>query len=168
MTDFLLPDEASRTGGEAAVALFRADDDEGLARPAAGDAYSVFRPLKSAADERSLQDGLHDLARKHRGGGVGAIELEASTRFGVLDGGWLHVVQELSLTHASRGGERHGQQHDRESSSHTRPPSGGCPAREPSQLGPPASVARNARTCEGRLPRPCPCSPGGRWSPISC
>src|SRR5215470_18383118 len=122
MTDFLLPDEASRTGGEAAVALFRADDDEGLARPAAGDAYSVFRPLKSAADERSLQDGLHDLARKHRGGGAGAIELEASAGLGVLDRHRLHVVQELGLADAARDGEQCDHEDESEVPSHDRPP----------------------------------------------
>src|SRR5215467_7309133 len=163
MTDFLLPDEASRTGGEAAVALFRADDDEGLARPAAGDAYSVFRPLKSAADERPLDDGLHDLAGEHGGGGAGAVQFEASARFGVLDGGWLHVVQELSLTHASRGGEHRCQCHEGESPNHARPPWVGWPARAL-----PLSVARSGRTCEGRPPPPCPCSPGGHWSPTSC
>src|SRR5262249_61256362 len=122
MTDFLLPDEASRTGGEAAVALFRADDDEGLARPAAGDAYSVFRPLKSAADERSLQDGLHDLARKHRGGGGGAIGLETAARFCGVNGGWVPVVQELSPTQPSGVGERPDPQCLRESPSETAAP----------------------------------------------
>src|SRR5262249_10566330 len=150
----LLPDEASWTGGEAAVALFRADNDEGLASTAAGDTHGVLSPLESAADERPLDDRLHDFAGEHGRGGAGAIELEASTRFVFVGGGWLDVVQDGTRPPPPGGGERHGQHQDRESSTHTRPPRGGAPGRDPSQRGPPAWVARNARTGEGPLPPP--------------
>src|SRR5215813_9360352 len=163
MTALLLPDEASRTSGEAAVALFRADDDEGLAGAAPGDAHGVLCALDPRPDERPFEGGLHDLAGEHGRGGVGTIELEASAGLSVLDRRRLHVVQELSLTHASRDGERRGQCHEGESPSHARPPWVWCPARECR-----SSIARSGCTCEGHPPRPCPWARGGYWRPISC